>query len=84
VPSTRDNSKQFKKADVMSWLALLGVIVFVAAIFPTAAYAYIDPGTGSLLVQMAIASLLTVGAAIKFHSEQVRGFVKTLVRRFRR
>ena len=67
-----------------SWVALLGAIAFVAAIFPTAAYAYIDPGTGSLLAQMAIASVLTLGAAIKFQSQRIKGFLKSLVRRFRR
>jgi hypothetical protein len=80
MPSTRT----IKKVDMMSWVALLGVIAFVAAIFPTAAYAYIDPGTGSLLAQMAIASVLTLGATIKFQSQRVKGFVKTLLRRFRR
>jgi hypothetical protein len=69
---------------MMSWMALLGVIAFVAVIFPTAAYAYIDPGTGSLLAQMAIASVLTFGAAIKFHSQRIKGFLNTLVRRFGR
>jgi ABC-type Fe3+-siderophore transport system permease subunit len=68
----------------MPWVLLFGVIAFIGAIFPTAAYAYIDPGTGSLLVQAAIASVLTLGAAIKSQSQRFKGFLNSLVRRFRR
>ena len=68
----------------MPWVTGLGVIALIGVIFPTAAYAYIDPGTGSLLAQMAIASVLTLGAAIKFQSQRIKGFLKGLFRRFRR
>jgi hypothetical protein len=68
----------------MFWFAPFLVIVCIWAAFPTAAYAYIDPGTGSLLLQAAIASFLTLGAVIKLHSQRVKEFIKGLARRFRR
>ena len=75
---------QTKKADGMSWALRFVVISCVWVTFSTAAYAYIDPGTGSLLLQAAIASVLTVGAAIRFHSQRVKEFIKALARRLRR
>jgi hypothetical protein len=64
--------------------ARLVVIACIWGIFPTAAYAYIDPGTGSLLIQGALATILTLGAAIRFHSQRVKEFIKGLARRLRR
>ena len=40
----------------------------------------VDPGTGSLLAQTAIASLLTFGLAVKFHSQKTKTFIRGLDR----
>jgi hypothetical protein len=61
----------------------LAVIAFIAALFPTAACAYIDPGTGSLLAQTLIATLLTVGVAIRVYSQKIKRFINAIARRLR-
>jgi hypothetical protein len=40
-------------------------IVFLSLLFPSHAYAYLDPGTGSLLIQSIIAGLAAVGYALR-------------------
>jgi hypothetical protein len=40
-------------------------VLFVSLAVPSEAYAYIDPGSGSFLLQVLIASLLTVSFIIK-------------------
>lgn len=67
----------------MSWAARVAVIASVWAIFPTAAHAYLDPGTGALLLQAAIASALTAAAAIKFQSQKLKHLISRLVSRLR-
>ncbi len=41
----------------------VGLLGLLLAIIPQPAYAYIDPGLGSLLFQSVVAGLLAVGAA---------------------
>lgn len=40
-------------------------IVFLGLLFPTEAYAYLDPGTGSLVIQSIIAALAAAGYAVR-------------------
>lgn len=44
-------------------LVSAGLLAALLAIWPEPAYAYIDPGLGSLLFQSAMAGFLVVGAA---------------------
>ena len=44
-------------------LVSAGLLGALLAIWPEPAYAYIDPGLGSLLVQSLVAGFLAVGAA---------------------
>jgi hypothetical protein len=37
-------------------------------------FAYVDPGTGSYLLQMALAGLLGAGYALRHFWSQIRGF----------
>jgi hypothetical protein len=41
------------------------VALALMAVFPAAAFAYIDPGTGSFLVQGILAAVVGVGVALK-------------------
>ena len=52
--------------------AMLLVLVasFVAVSKPV--YAYIDPGTGSLVIQAVLAAVLTVGATVKVFWHQIK------------
>lgn len=40
-------------------------VMFLGLLFPAEAYAYLDPGTGSLLIQSIIAAIAAVGYAIR-------------------
>ena len=44
-------------------LVSAGLFAAIVAVWPAPAYAYIDPGLGSLLFQAAVAGFLTVSAA---------------------
>ena len=57
--------------------AVLASLVAMALIAPSPAYGYLDPGTGSLIVQVAIAAVVGIGAALKLYW----GKVKTVLSR---
>ena len=51
------------------------IFFFVIAwftIWPAEAFAYLDPGTGSLVVQSVIAALAAVGYAVRLHWSRIR------------
>jgi hypothetical protein len=51
---------------------------FVAALLllsPTSAFAYLDPGTGSYVIQMIIAGLLGAAFAIKMYWMRIKRFL---------
>lgn len=48
-----------KTSDILFWVALLWVFS------PLAAFAYLDPGTGSYVVQVVVGSLLGLGFVLK-------------------
>ena len=43
-------------------------------VFPQKAYAYLDPGTGSLIIQMIIAGLIGASFAIKVYWKKIKAF----------
>ncbi len=47
-------------------------------IFPQPAYAYLDPGTGSYIFQLLIATLFGALFAIKLYWKRIRGFFANL------
>ena len=53
--------------------AFLFIIGWVA-LFPTEALAYLDPGTGSLIVQSLIAALAAVGFGLRHYWGRIRGW----------
>jgi len=50
-------------------------------VFVTPAYAYLDPGTGSILLQSLIASFLAVAAAGSLFWHRIKSFISGLFRR---
>ena len=62
---------------------LLVIACFIWAIFPTEAYAYLDPGSVSLVMQMVVVSFVFAGAILRSQSRRVKEFVKGLSRRLR-
>ncbi|MEE3329312.1 MAG: hypothetical protein VX246_00465 [Myxococcota bacterium] len=53
--------------------ALLGV---VAVLVPTEAYAYIDPGTGSYVVQAIVAAVAGGAMAMRMYWDRVKAFLR--------
>ncbi len=59
-------------------VAALALICFI---FPQEAHAYLDPGTGSYILQMAIAALLAGLFSIKLFWNKIKIFFKNLFSR---
>jgi len=56
----------------------LRFIAFLSAMFllwPTSAHAYLDPGTGSYIVQILIAILVSIGIVLKHRWSQLTSFL---------
>ena len=52
--------------------ATLLVLAASFVVVPKPVYAYIDPGTGSLVIQAVLAAVLTVGATVKVFWHQIK------------
>jgi hypothetical protein len=63
----------------MAWLCCLAFAVCLLA--PRDAWAYIDVGAGSMLLQAALASLLAVGYAVKLRWRELRAWLARMRRR---
>ena len=48
------------------------VLVVLALVFPRDAYAYLDPGTGSLVIQTVIAALAAAAYAVRSYWGRIR------------
>jgi hypothetical protein len=55
---------------------MLGFLFFIS---PQKAYAYLDPGTGSFILQVLIASLLGGVFAIKMFWSKIKAFFANLI-----
>ena len=56
----------------------LRFIAFLSAMFllwPTSAHAYLDPGTGSYIIQITIAMLVSIGFILKHRWSQLTSFL---------
>ena len=58
----------------LSVFAVLAISVIAAS----DAHAYLDPGTGSLLIQMLIAGVVGAGVVVKIYWRKIRTFVSGL------
>ncbi len=59
----------------------LGVLALFCLIFTKKAYAYIDPGTGSYILQIIMAALLGGLFTVKLYWKKIRIFFKNLFSR---
>jgi len=57
---------------------------FLILLFPTPAFAYLDPGTGSIVAQVAIAAMLGLMFQAKMLWRRLKGFVTTIYHRRRK
>ena len=53
-------------------------LLALCLIFPQPAHAYLDPGTGSYILQVLLAALLGIGLVLKIYWTKVTGFFKRL------
>lgn len=58
---------QFKKAVIMVSLFLLSSLLFIQS-----ASAYIDPGTGSMVVQIVVAGMISASVAIRIFWRKIK------------
>ena len=54
------------------------VLLVLCTMFPRPAYAYLDPGTGSYIMQIIIATLIGASVAIKLFWRNIKTFLKNL------
>ena len=59
------------------------IVIFLLFFIPLNAYAYLDPGTGSLIVQLAIAAIAGISFTAKIYWGKVRGFALDIFRRLK-
>lgn len=65
-----------KKVNRISLLLALGACLLI--ITPKNAYAYLDPGTGSFILQLLIATLIGTFFSIKLFGKRIVSFIKGL------
>ena len=59
------------------YVMLFAALIFYS-LFPQKCYAYLDPGTGSYILQMVIAALLIAPFVIKMFWKKIKMFFKKL------
>jgi hypothetical protein len=62
----------------MKTIKIIFIMSLICLVFPQKAYAYLDPSTGSYVVQIIIASLIGGLFAIKHYFARIRGFIQSL------
>lgn len=62
-------------------IKLLFACIFVIMMLPKDAYGYIDPGTGSYIIQIAIATILGSMFAIKIFWKKIVHFFRSVFNR---
>jgi hypothetical protein len=60
----------------MRYLPMLFIWLIVFGIAPLPAHAYLDPGTGSVLLQGLIAAFAAVAATAAFYWRKMVGFIR--------
>ncbi len=58
----------------MRVLFLIALFVFSPLFYPTKAFAYLDPGTGSILLQAILAGVAGAGVVFKLFWGRIMGF----------
>lgn len=52
------------------------LVAAIALLFPADAWAYLDPGTGSLFIQSLIALLAAAGYGVRVYWSRIRGWFR--------
>ncbi len=59
-------------------IKIFSIIALIVAINPQQAFAYLDPGTGSMIMQVIVASIVGAGAAIGVFKQKIISFFKSI------
>lgn len=59
--------------------AILGLLIVILLFSEKSAFAYIDPGTGSMMLQAVLAAVVGSAVAIKVFWERIKSFYLRLV-----
>jgi hypothetical protein len=62
-------------------LSIVCTTLFLILLFSPAAYAYLDPGTGSYIFQLLLAAVVGLGFVIKLYWTKIKGFFARLFSR---
>lgn len=57
-----------------SFLGLAASLMILALVFPRSAHAYVDPGTGSYVLQIVIAGIAAASFSLKLFWGRIRAF----------
>jgi len=49
-------------------------VFYTTIIFMQPAYAYLDPGTGSMIIQIVVGAFIAAAAATRFYWEKIKSF----------
>ncbi len=60
-----NGTAELNELETMSILTLVAVIISLQLIFPSQSYAYLDPGSGSIILQLLLAAFFSALAVIK-------------------
>lgn len=60
---------------------IIKIVLGLSVLFPSVAYAYIDPGTGSMMIQALLALIATVSVSIGIFWKRIRSFFARLLGR---
>jgi len=59
-------------------ISILAVLSVLFWLFPLKAHAYLDPGTGSYILQIVLATIVGIGFVIKLSWRRIKAFVHNL------
>jgi len=64
-------------------MKVLGVFLFIALLVPATAHAYLDPGTGSYVLQIIIGAAVSAAFAVKMFWKTIKHKVSSLFKKDR-
>jgi hypothetical protein len=56
-------------------LPTLAILVLCSWLAPTRALAYVDPGSGSILIQVVIAAVVGIGVTVKMYWRKIKAIL---------
>ncbi len=56
-------------------MTIAAVVLVTAVLFPRAAYAYLDPGTGAMLLQVIVGGLAAAGMILSLYWRKIKSFL---------